>query len=73
MKHSMIDGNKLVELITFMKTELEKEDRDEDDFKRGCHVGRVSAYKHMIELVEANIKQQKRKPKNYAGSKAKEG
>lgn len=64
MKTSLIDGNKLVELITFMKTETEKEERDEDDFKRGCQVGRISAYTHMIELIEENLKRQNRKSKN---------
>jgi hypothetical protein len=63
MKNKQINGEKLVILLTLMKDTVEKEQRSEDNFKRGCQVGRVSAYTHMIELVEENIKQQNRKPK----------
>lgn len=63
MKNKTINGEKLVNLLIFMKDQVEKEGRDEDAFKRGCQVGRASAYQHMIELVEENIKQQNRKPR----------
>lgn len=54
MKNMIIDGKRLIELLEFLKAETETE-TPEDEFTRGCKVGSIAAYGHIIEIVKGSM------------------